>query len=120
MKAGKPVLACLGPNSEPNVPPGYEPLDDFEKLLEERGIELGRQTILFDVESKGFAARQAGNLLGGAPSEIPPVSFPEPPAGKKANPIAEAMRATASSADQQLERLLPVLEELLDAVVTVS
>ena len=103
MKSGKPVLACLGPNSEPNAPTGTEPLDDFERLLGERGIELGRQTILFDIESKGFASRQAGNLLGGAPSEIPPVTFPEPPAGKRANPIAMAMRATASSADQQLE-----------------
>jgi hypothetical protein len=103
MKSGKPVLACLGPNSEPNQSLGFEPLDDFEKLLAERGIELGRQTVLFDAETKGFASRQAGNLLGGAPTEIPPVTFPEPPAGKKANPIASAMRATSNSADQQLE-----------------
>jgi hypothetical protein len=118
MKAGKPVLACLGPNSDPQTPPGFEPLDDFEKLLAERGIELGRQTVLFDVESKGFASRQAGNLLGGSPSEIPPVNFPEAPAGKRANPIAQAMRATASSADQHLELRLrhPRPIYLLDGV----
>ncbi|MBO0699812.1 MAG: hypothetical protein J2P46_15550 [Zavarzinella sp.] len=103
MKQGKPVLACLGPNADPQIPPGVEPLDDFEKLLADRGVELGRQTVIFDVEAKGFASRQAGNLLGGAPSEIPPVTFPDPPAGKKPNPVAEAMRATAHSADQQLE-----------------
>lgn len=106
MKGGKPVLACLGPVNEPNLPPGFEPLDDFEKLLLDRGLELGRQTIIYDVEAKGFAARAAGNMLGGAPSEIPPVIFPEPaksPTGKKPNPIGEAMRATARSADQQLE-----------------
>jgi hypothetical protein len=106
MKQGKPVLACLGPNSDPQMPLGPEPLDDFERLLAERGIELGRQTIIFDVESKGFAARQAGSLLGGAPSEIPPVTFPEVKmvAGTKPNhPIALAMQATARSADQQLE-----------------
>ena len=103
MKAGKPVLACVGPNNEEGAPPSLEPLDDFERLLADRGIELGRQTVLFDAESKGFAARQAGNMLGGAAGEIPPVTFPEPPAGKKPNPIAQAMRATARSADQQLE-----------------
>src|SRR5262245_34874397 len=106
MKQGKPVLACLGPNADPQAPPGFEPLDDFEKLLADRGVELGRQTIIYDVESKGFASRQAGNLLGGAPSEIPPVTFPEPEmiAGKKpTNPIARAMQATSRSADRQLE-----------------
>ncbi len=103
MKLGKPVLACVGPNIEPNIPAGFEPLDDFEKLLGDRGIELGRQSIVFDAESKGFAARQAGDLLGGSPVEIPPVTFPDGSKEKKANPIAAAMRATSRSADEQLE-----------------
>jgi len=103
LKQGKPILACLGPNNEENAPPSFEPLDDFEKLLTDRGIELGRQTIVFDVESKGFAARAAGNMLGGAPSEIPPVVFLDPPSNKAKNPIAKAMAATSRSADQRLE-----------------
>lgn len=103
MKQGKPVLACVGPNIEPNLPPGTEPLDDFEKLLGDRGIDLGRQAIVFDAEAKSFAARKAGDMLGGTPIEIPPVTFPDGPAGKKPNPIAAAMRATSRSADEQLE-----------------
>jgi hypothetical protein len=103
MKQGKPVLACVGPNIEPNLPPGTEPLDDFEKLLGDRGIELGRQAIVFDAEAKGFAARRAGDMLGGTPIEIPAVNFPDGPAAKKPNPIAAAMRATSRSADEQLE-----------------
>jgi len=103
LKQGKPILACVGPNNEANAPLSFDPLDDFEKLLADRGIELSRQTVLFDVEAKGFAARAAGNMLGGAPSEIPPVQFPEAPLGKTENPIARAMRATSRSADQKLE-----------------
>lgn len=103
MKAGKPVLACLGPtNSADGAPNDGQPLDDFERLLADRGVELGRQTVLFDVESKGFASRQAGNLLGGS-GELPPVSFPETPRGKNPNPIAEAMRVTARSTGQALD-----------------
>ena len=103
MKQGKPVLACVGPNIEPRQPAGLEPLDDFEKLLGDRGIELGRQAVMFDVEAKAFAARRAGDMLGGTPIEIPPVNFPDTHADKKANPIAAAMAATSRSADQQLE-----------------
>jgi hypothetical protein len=103
MKKGKPVLACIGPNNDPDSPPSFEALDDFERLIGERGVELGRQTILFDSEMKGFAAREAGDALGGSPTEIPPVTFPAGPADKAPNPIAMAMRSVAASADQQLE-----------------
>jgi hypothetical protein len=103
MKQGKPVLACVGPNIEPNLGPSTEPLDDFERLLADRGIELGRQAVVFDAEIKSFAARQAGDMLGGTPTELPPVTFPDPPPGKKPNPIAAAMSATSRSADQRLD-----------------
>lgn len=102
MKTGKPVMVCAGPNAEPNTPPSAEPLDDLERLLAERGVILGRETIITTAEAKGFAARRAGGQLGGAPTDIPPVTFPPPAAGKD-NPISAAMRATAASADQQLE-----------------
>ena len=103
LASGKPVLACLGPNNEPQAPLSLEPLDDFERLLGDVGIELGRQTVLFDSEAKGLVSRQAGNLLGSAPTDIPPVSFPPTAEGKKPNPIARAMQAIADSADQSLE-----------------
>ncbi len=103
MAAGKPVLACLGPNVDPQGPGSPEPLDDFERLLSDVGLELGRQTVLFDTESKGFAARQTGSLLGGAATEIPPVGFAPTTAGKLPNPIARAMQAVADSAGQSLE-----------------
>lgn len=103
MASGKPVLACLGPNNEPQAPPSVEPLDEFERLLGDVGIELGKQTVLFDSEAKGLVSRQAGNLLGGAPTDIPAVAFPPTANGKKPNPIAQAMQAIADSADQVLE-----------------
>lgn len=103
MKSGKPVLVCAGPNAETNQPASAEPLDDLERLLADRGIHLGRETIITMAEAKGFAARRAGGLLGGAPTELPPVSFPPVPKDKADNPIAAAMRAIAASADQNLE-----------------
>lgn len=103
MASGKPVLACLGPNNEPQGNGGQEPLDEFERLLGDVGLELGRQTVLFDAEAKGLASRQAGNLLGGAPTDIPSVSFPTAAGDKKPNPISKAMQAIANSANQSLE-----------------
>jgi hypothetical protein len=102
MKTGKPVMVCAGPNVEVNQVASREPLDDVERLLIDRGVQLGRETIITSAEAKGFAARRAGGALGGAPTDIPPVTFPEAKDGKD-NPIAAAMRATAASADQQLD-----------------
>ena len=87
MKSGKPVLACLGPNSEPNVAARLRAARRLRTAARRsrRSSWAGRRSCSTS-ESKGFAARQAGNMLGGAPSEIPPVTFPEPPAGKKAEP----------------------------------
>jgi hypothetical protein len=104
MKAGKPILACIGPSNEPNGPPLLEPLDEFERLLVDRGIELGRQAVIYDVEKKAFSARRSGSMLGGGTSdEIPPVSFPATSIDQRQpNPIAEAMLATMRSADMPL------------------
>jgi hypothetical protein len=113
MKTGKPVLVCVGPNAEPKDPetarrdrenpPAVEPLDDLERLLADRGIQLGRETIITNAEAKGFAARRAGGQLGGAPTDIPPATFPSTSTTLRDNPIAAAMRATSASADQQLD-----------------
>jgi hypothetical protein len=106
MKSGKPVLACLGPISGLRGPQN-DAVDDFEKLLAERGIELGHETILFDAEARAFAARRTGAQLGGTgTSEISALSILDvPPAlpGKAANPIGSALKLTGRSVDQKLE-----------------
>jgi hypothetical protein len=106
MKAGKPVLACLGPISTPGAEPARA--DGFERLLMERGIGLGPETILFDVEQKAFAARLSGDSFGGAVStEIPALSLVEVPqsggGGLLPNPIAAAYRLTARAAGEALD-----------------
>ncbi|HJZ93468.1 MAG TPA: hypothetical protein VKE40_21500, partial [Gemmataceae bacterium] len=103
MKTGKPVMVCAGPNADVNVAASTEPLDDVERLLADRGVVLGRETIITTAEAKSFAARRAGDQFGGASTDLPPVSFPPAPATGRDNPIAAAMRATAASADQQLD-----------------
>jgi hypothetical protein len=107
MKTGKPVLVCTGPNATRNVPAASEPLDKLERLLADRGIQLGRETIITNAEAKGFAARRAGNQLGGSTTDLPPVTFATPDDLGHDNPIAAAMRATAASADQKLDIRIP-------------
>jgi hypothetical protein len=121
MAKGKPVLACLGPIT-PSLPRrGAETAEEFEKrlqtaladstdgfeqLITQRGIELGRDLILFDGEARSFAARRAGQQFGGGVStDIPPLALVETPAGVslEPNPIAAAARLTARSVDQKLE-----------------
>jgi hypothetical protein len=105
MKAGKPVLACVGPISDERGPQ-MDAVDGLEKLLAERGVELGRETILFDSEARAFAARRSGAQLGGAGmSEIPPLTIVEVPTGHqgKANPIGSAIRLTGRVVEQKLD-----------------
>jgi hypothetical protein len=103
MKAGKPVLACLGSLSGPN---GLTPnaSDDFERLLAERGIELGNDTIIFDAEARAFAGR--GVRFGGAAgADVPPLVVGTSPreSGKRPNPIGDAFRLTGRVVDQKLD-----------------
>ncbi len=105
MKAGKPVLACLGPISWTNGPDALAP-DGIERLIAERGIELGRDTILFDTEQQGFADLQAGGLVASSRADIPPLLIVEKPADAPhagANPVAAAVRSTARSVDRKLD-----------------
>jgi ABC-type uncharacterized transport system involved in gliding motility auxiliary subunit len=106
MKAGKPVLACLGPLSSVNGPRA-EAMDGIEGLLAERGIELGKETILFDAESRAFANLRSGAELGGAGmSEIPALTIVDRSpklADKVANPIGSALRLTGRVVDQKLD-----------------
>ncbi len=106
MLKGKPVLALLGPISSRTGPATDGP-DPLEKLITERGIVLGNETILFDGEAAAFASRRAGEQFGGGvPTDIPPLVLVETPDGKtdiKPNPVAAAARLTARSVDQKLD-----------------
>lgn len=113
LKAGKPVLFCLGPaNESPNSrdPFGGGP-DALESELEKLGIKLPRQTVLFNVESKSFGERRSGLVVLGASSDPPPVEFDwkpgtewprvEEPAVRKLNPICESMRITERGVEKE-------------------
>lgn len=117
MKRGKPVLACLGPITVPvvqrqtEVPEDFDKrlmteiaagADEFEKLLAERGVELGASLVLFDGETKALS----GDQFGGNRFEVPPLAMAEPPAAggaPKPNPVSAAMRLTARTAESGLD-----------------
>ena len=103
MKAGKPVLACLGPVSWNDGP---DPLaaDGLERLLAERGIELGRETIVFDTEQQGLSELVGGGLTASSRADIPPLLVVEKSAdAAKPNPVAVAVQSTARSVDRRLD-----------------
>jgi hypothetical protein len=92
LKAGKPVLFCLGPPDEPDAPvppPGLEP-DRLEQILAELGLELPPQTILFNKELPTFV-KQAGSLKLYQPpkGDVPPVAFAWLSPAARANALAE-------------------------------
>jgi hypothetical protein len=85
LRAGKPLLACFGPSNEnpadamrlTQLGPGGP--DGLERLLNKLGIEFGKQTVLYNVETKSFAERRTGLLSAGVNVEVPAVEFTEPP-----------------------------------------
>jgi hypothetical protein len=82
LKAGKPVLALVGPPNEPanpRMPPIPGP-DRLDEALTELGFRLPKQTILFNAESKSYAERRGNLLILGKEPDVPPVNF-DPPAG---------------------------------------
>lgn len=105
MKAGKPVLACLGSVATRTGQPAEG--DDFDKLLRDRGVELGRDTVLFDAERKALAsARAGGQIGGGGPTTIPPLVFADgAPEGVNVapNPISAALRHSGRTVEQKLD-----------------
>jgi hypothetical protein len=119
LKAGKPVLVCFGPTNEPAnrmEPPSATGPDQLEGALEQLGIRFGRETVLFNVESKSFAERRGGLIVLGTNVEVPPVEFDwQPGAGrpsakavtdeKAPNPVRRSMRLAARSLgkDQALD-----------------
>ena len=101
MKSGRPVLACFGPI---NYERGLREADDLEKLLADRGVELGRDTILYDVETRAFAAFKAGSQLAGG-SDIPSLIVADSlvEGGAPPNPVGMAMRNSGRSIDQKFD-----------------
>jgi hypothetical protein len=122
LKAGKPVLALMGPPNEPanpRMPPIPGP-DRLEEALTELGFRLPKQTILFNAESKSYAERRGGLVILGKEPELPPVQFDwqagagQPLAkeatlvAEKPNPIRESMEVNVHSLgkNQKLDLIL--------------
>jgi hypothetical protein len=73
-----------------------------EALLPRLGVELGRQTILTEVEAQAMAERQSDAL--GTTADVPPLLFDLPiPEGQSINPIGSAFLTTARAVDRKLE-----------------
>jgi hypothetical protein len=117
MKSGKPVLACIGPANEPSTEapdPAASGPDGLDALLGQLGIKLGKQTVLFDVESESFADRRGGLQVVGADIQVPPVAFDwKPGAGQplgreeldatRRNLLRESMRLASHSVGKSLD-----------------
>lgn len=101
LKAGKPVFFAFGPINAGR--PGPEPAtDDVERLVAQFGIELGRQTIVTDLDAQAMAERQGDTL--GSSVELPPLVFDTPESeGKTPNPVTAAFRVTARTVDRKLD-----------------
>ena len=114
MKSGRPVLAMLGSISEPEGP-SAEAADGFEKLLAERGIELGKETVVYDSEMKMLASQGvASQFGGGGGAEVEPLKFEDRTDGikTKPNPIGEAVRLSGRSVEQKYELKLRALRPI--------
>ncbi|MBM4069160.1 MAG: hypothetical protein FJ271_09480 [Planctomycetes bacterium] len=108
MRAGKPVLFCLGPSNDVlgEVNPLEAGSDRLESLLTDLGFRLPKQTVLFNVETKSFGERRGALLiLGSTRVEVPPVEFDWKPGGRpgviddaaKGNPIRTSIGLAARS-----------------------
>ncbi len=117
LRRGKPVLALLGPVNQPgNLPDDAfhgGPPDRIEGWLGELGFRLGRETVLFDVETQSFGQRRGSLFIQGTDVEVPPVQFAwqargarRNAAGKhlKPNPIARSMQLTAAGVDEKEDK----------------
>jgi hypothetical protein len=81
LASGKPILACLGPISEPaDQPSGEDPTDGFVRLLGDLGIRLGKETVLFDADTRAFTGRRTNPLRVDDTVRVPPLDFDAPTA----------------------------------------
>jgi hypothetical protein len=118
MQAGKPVFACFGPTNEPpdfGLPPDTGRPDNLEALFGKLGIHFGKQTVLFNTDSKSFADRRRNPLRQADTADPPPLDFDTPPetaqgpwssrlnANLPPNPLHEALRVTAHSVGKDFD-----------------
>lgn len=93
LRAGKPVLACVGSSNFPNQPgrpPTATQPDELEKMLGELGILFGKRTVLFNVEKRAFAGRDDNPFR-----VTKPLVVPELRAEPAARTFQEEMQRTA-------------------------
>lgn len=113
MKSGRPVLALLGPISE-TLGPAIEAVDGFEKLIADRGVELGNETIIYDEELKALAEQGIASRFGSASHvEVEPLQFADRvesdaaseifASSKQKNPIRAAVQLSARSLEKPFE-----------------
>jgi hypothetical protein len=103
LKAGKPMLFCLGPSNQ--AEPSFDlNRDAIEELLTSLGLELPKQTILYDVDGEALADKSERVLMLTTPVEPPPVEYDLGASaarlGKSApppNPIRDSLRLTSRS-----------------------
>jgi hypothetical protein len=120
LRQGKPILACFGPINERRGDDeqmrdfGPAGPDGLEDLLTELGLRFGKQTVLFNVESKQSRRRRTGLLSQDAAAEVPAVLFDwqagegRPFSRKEAlqrgpNPLRESLQITARGAGKRFE-----------------
>lgn len=97
MRAGKPVMFCLGPVTEPGADPDRPTQDPLEKMLAEFNIELPNQMILYDVEVEAMAEFDERDLdLNAGRVDVPPVAFDWKRSQDAPMPIRGSMNMTAS------------------------
>ncbi|MCI0741209.1 MAG: hypothetical protein L0Y72_19435 [Gemmataceae bacterium] len=102
MKAGKPVLFCMGPPLSGPRRPGPGPAsDEIDQLLNSLGIEMPAQAILFNSESETLENFQQKVKLARAP-EVPPLEV-EPYSARASkfaldlHPIRDSLRLSGRS-----------------------
>ncbi|MBM3993694.1 MAG: hypothetical protein FJ303_06015 [Planctomycetes bacterium] len=71
MKAGKPVLFCVGPP----IGAARSDKDSLEELLSAFRVTLPNQTILHTAEGEAMEERDEKTEIGGAAIELPPAAF---------------------------------------------
>jgi len=122
IKSGKPVLFCLGPSNDfPDEPPSAD--DSIEKLLDELGFKLPKQTVLFSVETDAYAQQAKGDFSGSENTkvEIPPATFQWKPglnlAGRAGKPLLfrEDQAGTSMKSPNPLRDSLQLFQRSLGA-----
>jgi hypothetical protein len=103
LKAGKPVLACLGPINEQEGPETTTSgvSDSFEKMLAQLGIWAGSQTVLFNVQAQDLAEQRRRRFQQAGKATVPEAEFAEERENESG--LAESLRITTRIAGSPLD-----------------